>query len=74
MRETDEFYDVKISQDIINEKERNIITDSLMKNEETNDKQSNSKKWYNNKCFFVSALLLSSTVIATGIYMLSIFL
>lgn len=74
MRETDEFYDVKISQDIINEKERNIITDSLMKNEETNNKQSNSKKWYTNKCFFVSALLLSSTVIATGIYMLSIFL
>ena len=68
MRETDEFYDVKISQDIINEKDRNIITDSLMKNEETN------KHWYNNKCFFVSALLLSSTVIATGIYMLSIFL
>ena len=74
MRETDEFYDVKISQDIINEKERNIITDSLMKNEETNNKQSNSKKWYNNKCLLVSALLLSSTVIATGIYMLFIFL
>lgn len=69
MTDSNDFYDIKISQDIINEKERNIITDSLMKNEENND-----KKWYTNKCFFVSALLLSSTVIATGIYMLSIFL
>jgi hypothetical protein len=69
MTDSNEFYDVKISQDIINEKERNIITDSLMKNEETN-----YKNWYNNKCFFILALLLSSTVIATGIYMFSIFL
>jgi hypothetical protein len=66
MSDSNEFYDVKISQDIINEKERNIITDSLVK--------SDSKHWYNNKCFFVSALILSSTVIATGIYMLFIFL
>jgi hypothetical protein len=63
---SNEFYDVKISQDIINEKERNIITDSLVK--------SDSKHWYNNKCFFVSALILSSTVIAVGVYMLFIFL
>ena len=69
MTDSNEFYDVKISQDIINEKERNIITDSLMKNEETN-----YKNWYNNKCFFILALLLSSTVIAIGIYMFSIFL
>ena len=63
---SNEFYDVKISQDIINEKERNIITDSLIKSE--------NKHWYNNKCFFVSALILSSTVISTGIYVLFIFL
>ena len=63
---SNEFYDVKISQDIINEKERNIITDSLIKSE--------NKHWYNNKCFFVSALILSSTVISTGIYMIFIFL
>ena len=42
---SNEFYDVKISQDIINEKERNVITDSLVKND--------SKHWYNNKCFFL---------------------
>jgi len=63
---SNEFYDIKISRDITNEKERNIITDSLVKTE--------NKHWYNNKCFFLSALLLSSTVIATGIYMLSVFL
>jgi hypothetical protein len=58
-----EFYDVKISRDIINEKERNNITDSLVKND--------SKHWYNNKCFFVSALIV---IIAVGIYVLFIFL
>ena len=63
---SNEFYDVKISRDIINEKERNVITDSLVKNE--------NKHWYDNKCFFFSALLLSSTLIATGIYMIAIFL
>ena len=63
---SNEFYDIKISRDITNEKERNIITDSLVKTE--------NKHWYNNKCFFLSVLLLSSTVIATGIYMLSVFL
>jgi len=31
MRNSNEFYDVKISQDIISEKERNIITNNLMK-------------------------------------------
>ena len=36
---SNEFYDVKISRDIINEKERNNITDSLVKND--------SKHWYN---------------------------
>ena len=63
---SNDFYDVKISRDIIHEKERNNITDSLVKNE--------NKHWYDNKCFFFSALLLSSTLIATGIYMIAIFL
>jgi hypothetical protein len=66
---SNEFYDIKISRDITNEKERNIITDSLVKTE-----KSNSKYWYNNKCFFASALILSSTVIAIGIYLFFIFL
>jgi hypothetical protein len=69
MSDTNDFYDIKISQDIISEKEKNIITDSLMKNEETINKQSDIKHWYNNKCFFFSALVLSSMVISTGIYM-----
>ena len=68
MTDLNEFYDVKISQDIINEKERNIITDSLIKNEDPDN-----KNWYTNKCFFVSALLLSSTVIAVSIYICFIF-
>lgn len=73
MRESNEFYDVKISQDIISEKERNIITNNLMKNENVSSKQSDSKYWYDNKCFFLSALILTSTVLATGIYMCFIF-
>lgn len=74
MRESIEFYDVKISQDIISEKERNIITNNLMKNENVSDsKQSEGKHWYDNKCFFLSALILTSTVLATGIYMCFIF-
>ena len=79
MRDTNEFYDVKISQDIISEKERNDITNGLMKTENVSDckqsdcKQSDSNHWYNNKCFFLSALILSSTVISIGIYMCFIF-
>jgi sensor c-di-GMP phosphodiesterase-like protein len=75
---SNEFYDVKISQDIINEKERNVITNTLIKNEEmrsnsihSDSKQSDSKHWYNNKCFFVSALIVIS---AACIYMFIIFL
>ena len=71
MSESSEFYDVKISQDIISEKERNIITNSLIKNEENNinDKQGdNNRKWYNNKYFLFSALLFTSIVISTCIY------
>ena len=73
MRSSNEFYDVKISQDIISEEERNIITNNLMKNENINSKQSESKQWYDNKCFFLSALILTSTVLATGLYMCFIF-
>ena len=74
MRESNEFYDVKISQDIISEKERNIITNNLMKNEnESDSKQSDSKHWYDNKCCFLSALILTSTVLATSIYICFIF-
>ena len=78
MRSSSEFYDVKISQDIISEKERNIITNNLMKNENISSKQSDSKQsegkyWYDNKCFFLSALILTSTVLATGIYICFIF-
>ena len=68
MRESNEFYDVKISQDIISEKERNIITNNLMKNENISSNQSD------NKCFFLSALILTSIVLATGLYMCFIFL
>jgi hypothetical protein len=71
MNESNEFYDVKISQDIINEKEKNIITNRLIKNEEmrSNSIQSDTNRWCNNKCFFLSALIFSSTAIATGVYM-----
>jgi len=77
-----EFYDVKISRDIINEKERNNITDSLVKNEEMRSNSihsDNSDSVYHinqpgNKCFFALAVILSSTVIAVGIYVLFIFL
>ena len=74
MREPNEFYDVKISQDIICEEERNIIKNNLMKDENISDsKRSNSKYWHDNKCFFLSALILASTLLATGIYMCFIF-
>ena len=68
MRDSNEFYDVKISHDIISEKERNIITNNLMKNENISSNQSD------NKCFFLSALILTSIVLATGLYMCFIFL
>jgi hypothetical protein len=89
MRNSNEFYDVKISQDIISEKEINIITNNLMKDEnvsygkhsdskhsdskQSDSKQSDSKHWYDNKCFFLSALILTSTVLASGLYMCFIF-
>ena len=74
MRESSEFYDVKISQEIISEKDKNNLTNMLMKNEETSDKQSDTKPWYNSNCFFVSVLLLFTTIaIATGFYICFIF-
>jgi len=71
MRESNEFYDVKISQDIISEKERNIITNSLIKNQEKsiNDDKQNDR----NMCFLFSVLLLVSTVISIVIYVCIIF-
>ena len=71
MRESNEFYDVKISQDIISEKERNIITNSLIKNREKtlNDNKQNDR----NLCFLFSALLVISTVISIAIYVCIIF-
>jgi hypothetical protein len=71
-------YDVKLSLDIISDIEKNIITMSLINdknpnpNPNPNDKKIDNK-WYNNKCFFVSALLLSSTVIGIGLYVCFIF-
>jgi len=62
MSESNEFYDVKISQDITNEKERNIITDSLIKNNKT---ICNSD--YDNKYFFVLVVLVITIVLITGI-------
>jgi hypothetical protein len=70
---SDEFYDVNISKEIISEKEKNTITNMLMKNQNISNKQ-NDNHWYNNKCFFFSALILSSMVISTGIYMCFIYL
>jgi hypothetical protein len=71
MRESNEFYDVKISQDIISEKDRNIIMNSLIKNEEKNinDDKLNDR----NMCFLFLALLLISTVISIAIYVCIIF-
>jgi len=70
---SDEFYDVNISKEIISEKEKNTITNMLMKNQNISNKQ-NDNYWYNNKCFFFSALILSSMVISIGIYMCFIYL
>jgi hypothetical protein len=71
-------YDVKLSLDIISDIEKNIITVSLINDKNPNPNpnpniKKNDNKWYNNKCFFVSALLLSSTVISTGLYVCFIF-
>ena len=79
---SNEFYDVKISQDIINEKERNVITNTLIKNEEMRNNSihsDNSDSIYHinqhgNKCLFTLAVILSIAISAACIYMFIIFL
>ena len=79
---SNEFYDIKISRDITNEKEKNDITNTLMKNEKMRSNSihsDNSDSIYHinqpgNKCLFFSALILSSALISVGIYVLFIFL
>lgn len=53
-------YDVKLSQDIISDVEKNIITNSLIKNENPNNK----------KCFLMSFLIISIIIITIGAYFL----
>ena len=78
---SNEFYDVKISRDIINEKERNVITDSLVKNEEMRSNSihsDNSDSVYHinqpgNKCLFVVAVIFGIAISAVCIYVFFIF-
>ena len=79
---SNEFYDVKISRDITNEKERNVITDSLVKNEEMRSNSihsDNSDSVYHinqpgNKCLFVVAVIFGIAISAVCIYVFYIFL
>jgi hypothetical protein len=79
---SNEFYDVKISRDIINEKERNVITDSLVKNEEMRSNSihsDNSDSVYHinqpgNKCLFVVAVIFGIAISAVCIYVFFIFI
>ena len=81
MTDSNEFYDIKISRDIINEKERNIITDSLVKNEEMRNNSihsDNSDSIYHinqpgNKYFFILAIILGMAISAACIYVFFIF-
>ena len=78
---SNEFYDVKISRDITNEKERDIITDSLVKSEEMRSNSihsDNSDNVYHinqpgNKCLFTLAFILAIAISATCIYIFFIF-
>jgi hypothetical protein len=78
---SNEFYDVKISRDIINEKEKNIITNTLIKNEEMRSNSihsDNSDNVYHinqpgNKCLFALAVILSIAISAACIYVFFIF-
>ena len=78
---SNEFYDVKISRDIINEKERNVITNTLIKNEEMRSNSihsDNSDSVYHinqpgNKCLFVLAVILAIAISAVCIYVFFIF-
>ena len=79
---SNEFYDVKISRDIINEKERNVITNTLIKNEEMRSNSihsDNSDSVYHinqpgNKCLFVVAVIFGIAISAVCIYVFYIFL
>lgn len=71
---SNEFYDIKISQDVISEKDRNNITNMLMKNEKIRSDSIYHINQPGNKCFFFSALILSSIVISISIYMCFIYL
>ena len=78
---SNEFYDVKISRDITNEKERNVITNTLIKNEEMRSNSihsDNSDSIYHinqpgNKCLFALADILAIAVSAVCIYVFFIF-
>ena len=79
---SNEFYDVKISRDITNEKERNIITNTLIKNEEMRSNSihsDNSDSVYHinqpgNKCLFALAFILAIAISAVCIYVFFIFI
>lgn len=81
MSDSNEFYDVKISGDIINEKEKNDITNTLIKNEEMRSNSihsDNSDNVYHinqpgNKCLFALAFILSIAISAMCIYIFFIF-
>lgn len=81
MRESSEFYDVKISQEIISEKDKNNLTNMLMKNEKTRSDSihsDNSDSIYHinqpgNKCLFALAFIVSIAIFGTCIYICFIF-
>ena len=78
---SNEFYDVKISRDITNEKERNVITNTLIKNEKMRSNSihsDNSDNVYHinqpgNKCLFTLAFILAIAISATCIYIIFYF-
>jgi len=82
MSDSNEFYDIKISRDIINEKERNLITNTLIKNEEMRSNSihsDNSDNVYHinqpgNKCLFALAFILAIAISAACIYVFFIFI
>jgi hypothetical protein len=79
MSDSNEFYDVKISRDIINEKERNVITNTLIKNEEMRSNSIHSDSVYHinqpgNKCLFVVAVIFGIAISAACIYVFFIFI
>ena len=78
---SNEFYDVKISRDITNEKERNVITNTLIKNEEMRSNSihsDNSDNVYHinqpgNKCLFTAAVIFGIAISAVCIYIIFYF-